>query len=448
MRFHRTFPLVAVATCAALALSAAPAWAQGPTLPQPVSAQAGGNWLAGQFNSDGYIPLSSNPDAANLSATANSVLALASSNVDPSLASTALSYLEQNVNAYVEQYGSNGPGQLSLLILDSYALGVDPTSFGGVNLVTSLLATQQKSGSEKGLFGTAKQVKYYDAGVYDQGLALAALSAVGETNGSAITNAESWLFAQQCADGGWTSYATSANPCNGSPARYTGPDTNSTSLAIEGLSAQGALNSSRAAKALTFLEKAQDSDGGWGYEPNSSSAPGSTDPDSTALVIQAILALGKSPSSAPFISHADPVAVLESFQATTGDDAGSFSYPGISGPDVLATYQAVPAVAGVVFPFNLFVTTSSLPGGTVGQSYTANLSAAGGNGPYTWSLAPGAGTLPAGLSLSSSGQIGGSPTGSGTSTFAVVVTDTETTTQPHHDHIGWAFLSITVSGAS
>ncbi len=450
MRFRRILTPAALAACTIIALvvSQAPADAATPRLPQPVSAQAGATWLAGQFTSKGYIPSQSDPGRADLSATANSILALASANVDPSRAATALSYMEDNVDAYVTQDGADGPGQLALLILDAHASGVDPTSFGGTDLVSRLLATEQTSGKNAGLFGTKSQVRDFDAGVYNQGLALAALAAVGETHGSSIKSAESWLLGQQCADGGWTSYESASNPCNGSPADFEGPDTNSTSLAIDGLSAQGDLGGSANAKAGAFLVNAQDGDGGWGYEPNTASAPGSTDPDSTALVVQAILALGDSPSQSPFIQNANPVSVLESFQTTSGENAGSFTFPGISGPNVIATYQAVPAVAGVLFPFNLFVTTSSLPAGTVGQHYKVTLAASGGNAPYTWSLAKGFGTLPAGLTLHSSGKISGIPTASGTSTFVVEVTDTKTMSQPQHDNVGWAFLSITTSAGS
>jgi hypothetical protein len=450
MWFRRILTPAAVALCTVLALmvSAAPANAETPNLPQPVSAQNGATWLAGQFTSQGYIPSQTDPGTADLSATANSILALASANVDPSLTSTALSYMENSVDAYVTQDGAPGPGQLALLILDAHALGVDPTSFGGTDLVTSLLGTQQTSGRNTGMFGTTAQAKAFLAGSYDQGLALAALAATGDTSGSAIKKADSWLLDQQCPDGGWTSYEDASNPCNGSPADYEGPDTNSTSLAIDGLSAQGDLGGSPTAKALGFLEHAQDSDGGWGYEPNSAKAPGSTDPDSTALVIQAILALGHSPSRSPFITKANPVSVLESFQATSGEDAGSFTYPGISGPNIIATYQAVPAVAGVLFPFNLFVTSTSLPAGSVGTAYKVTLTATGGNPPYTWSLAGGLGTLPSGLTLSSKGKISGTPTASGTSTFVVEVTDTKTTSSPRHDNVGWAFVSISVSAGS
>jgi hypothetical protein len=70
----------------------------------------------------------------------------------------------------------------------------------------------------------------------------------------------------------------------------------------------------------------------------------------------------------------------------------------------------------------LVITTSSLPGGTVGISYTATtLAATGGTPPYTWSVASGA--LPSGLSLSSAGVISGTPTAAGTVSVALKVTD-------------------------
>ena len=130
-----------------------------------------------------------------------------------------------------------------------------------------------------------------------------------------------------------------------------GPDTNSTALAVQGLSAQGVLGSAAAAKASTFIAQAEDSDGGWGYEPNAKGAPGSTDPDSTALVIQSILALGQSPSAAAFDkAGANPVSALLSFQLKSGSGKGAYFYPGSSDPNLLATYQAVPAAASRQVP--------------------------------------------------------------------------------------------------
>jgi hypothetical protein len=76
---------------------------------------------------------------------------------------------------------------------------------------------------------------------------------------------------------------------------------------------------------------------------------------------------------------------------------------------------------------SLSVTTTSLPGGSVGTAYSQTLAASGGVTPYTWSVTTG--TLPAGLSLDdSTGIITGTPTAAGTSDFTVTVTDSTTPT--------------------
>ena len=85
------------------------------------------------------------------------------------------------------------------------------------------------------------------------------------------------------------------------------------------------------------------------------------------------------------------------------------------------------AVAYTITPPPLAIsTTSPLPPGTVGFSYSQALVATGGTGPLTWTKS---GSLPAGLNLSNSGTIMGIPTVTGTSTFAVTVTDSSTPTQ-------------------
>jgi putative Ig domain-containing protein len=75
---------------------------------------------------------------------------------------------------------------------------------------------------------------------------------------------------------------------------------------------------------------------------------------------------------------------------------------------------------------NLAITTTSpLPGGSVGAAYNLQFAASGGTAPYQWAEATGS-TLPAGLSLSSTGLLSGTPTVSTTATFGVTVTDSET----------------------
>ena len=69
----------------------------------------------------------------------------------------------------------------------------------------------------------------------------------------------------------------------------------------------------------------------------------------------------------------------------------------------------------------LSIGTSSLPGGVVGTAYQQTLTASGGTGGYSWTVTSGA--VPAGLTLSAGGVIGGTPSSAGTASFTVQVTD-------------------------
>ena len=67
------------------------------------------------------------------------------------------------------------------------------------------------------------------------------------------------------------------------------------------------------------------------------------------------------------------------------------------------------------------ITTSALPGGTVGAAYSQSLAATGGTPPYTWSLLNA--SLPGGLTLSAAGSITGTASAAGMFTFTIRVTD-------------------------
>jgi hypothetical protein len=67
------------------------------------------------------------------------------------------------------------------------------------------------------------------------------------------------------------------------------------------------------------------------------------------------------------------------------------------------------------------LTPPSLANGTVGVIYNQTITASGGTAPYNFAVAFGA--LPAGLTLSSSGQLSGTPAAAGGFNFAVIVTD-------------------------
>jgi hypothetical protein len=120
-------------------------------------------------------------------------------------------------------------------------------------------------------------------------------------------------------------------------------------MAAQGLAAYG--QRPRQFTALAALRSIQSSDGGFPFL----AAPGQTsDPDSTALAIQAILAEQGSPGSAPWVKGgATPYTALATYQLGCGDPAagrGAFFYPGDRSPNTLASVQAVPALAGVTFP--------------------------------------------------------------------------------------------------
>lgn len=86
--------------------------------------------------------------------------------------------------------------------------------------------------------------------------------------------------------------------------------------------------------------------------------------------------------------------------------------------------------AGGIFAFDLaassgptaptITTTSPLPTGAFNVAYSQQLAASGGTTPYTWALASGA--LPAGLKLSSTGLISGTPSAGTTANFSIKVT--------------------------
>ncbi len=84
------------------------------------------------------------------------------------------------------------------------------------------------------------------------------------------------------------------------------------------------------------------------------------------------------------------------------------------------------------------ITTTSLPGGTVGTAYSQQLQATVGTGALSWTIS--AGTLPPPLTLSSGGVISGTPSTPGTFNFTVQATDTF----PQSDTQA---LSITIAAA-
>lgn len=142
-------------------------------------------------------------------------------------------------------------------------------------------------------------------------------------------------------------------------------------------------------------------------------------------VVSGRLPAGLSLSSAGAISGTPTAAGSSSFSAMVTDS----SRPALSQVAVLSLTVAAPILA---------IPSTALTGGQCGTSYSASLTATGGTPGYTWTVA--SGNLPAGLSLSRTGVISGTPTAAGTSGFAVQVTDAGSPAQ-----IQTASLSLTVA---
>ena len=349
-RARRGLRALVIAVAISLALGgilAGAASAAPPTATQ--RAQRGAQWLANQITANkGFVKSFGVADATD---TAYAVIALRAAGVDKPAANLAMKYLDTKLGSALRLDGTDSPGAIADYIMAAVADGQDPRHFNGTgvtnNLVNRLLATERRTGKDAGLFGA--QAPTYD-GAFREGLALAALeSANVAATDPHITQALTWLTNQQCANGMWEAYRTNvATPCPAAnPNTFTGPDTNSTSLAVQGLAAWG--RRPRQANVLTSLHVIQSSDAGFPFVAAPSQA---SDPDSTALVIQALIAENSPPTGTTWRKGAhSPFTALASYQLGCAQAGyGAFFFPGSTSPNTFATVQAVPAMASKTLP--------------------------------------------------------------------------------------------------
>lgn len=320
----------------ALPAAAAPPASGPPTDDGPTAAAWGAGWLASQLDANVPLQVFGSPDWGS---TVEAGLALAQTGVAPGTLAEVWDAVVADRDLVVAPLGSDDPGRLARVVLLATLTGADPRSVGGgagADLVARLEATIRTDGADAGLYGSADPT--YD-GAFRQGLAIAALSAAGGTVDPA---APAWLLAQQCADGAWMPYrADTSVPCAIDTDLFVGPDSNSTALGIVGLVRAGAGDAAVEA-GLGRLDADQAADGGWGFY-----AGDPTDPNSTAIVLQAYSTAGRQPGGAA-------TSALLSFQvgcdADPADRGGFASAFSDGAPDVLATVQAVPGAAGQAIP--------------------------------------------------------------------------------------------------
>jgi hypothetical protein len=141
---------------------------------------------------------------------------------------------------------------------------------------------------------------------------------------------------------------------------------------------------------------------------------------------QTLAATGDTPITWSMADGSDPLPDGMTLSAGgtvsgTPTKAGTFNFTvkatNAAGDDTQALSIVISAA-----PIAPTVTTTTLPGGTVGVAYSQTLAATG-DTPITWSMADGSDPLPGGLTLSTGGVISGTPTEAGTFTFTVEATN-------------------------
>lgn len=306
------------------------------------AAQAALGWLLARQQDDGSFA------GFDAGASADAIFALVAAGKDPNgvfkNGSTPVTYLGNQAATYAAKSAA-AAGKLTLAVV---AAGKDPRSFGEQNLLDLLARTYDAKTGQ------------YGVDITGHAYALLALAATGQPIPAQAVAA---LGTTQLPDGGWSFDGSAAS----------GSDTNTTALAVQALVAANA----RAAvfdRALAYLRSQQNADGGFPYS-KSSSFGADSDANSTANVIQALVAAGTDPRSLK-PGASDPIDALLALQNANG----AFRYQAAAPDDNdLATAQAIPALLLKPFP----IATVALP---VAQPVPASLPRTGGAVP-AWPLA-------------------------------------------------------------
>ncbi|MBE7184515.1 MAG: autotransporter domain-containing protein [Methylobacterium mesophilicum] len=139
---------------------------------------------------------------------------------------------------------------------------------------------------------------------------------------------------------------------------------------------------------------------------------------------------GTAPYSYAVTAGALPVGITLSPTGTlsgTPTVQGSFTFTvtaldsSTGGPNPGGAYVGSAAYTLSVNAPTIVVAPETLPAGTVAATYSQTLTASGGTGTYTYSIANG--TLPAGLALAADGTLAGTPTAGGAFGFTVQAAD-------------------------
>ncbi|MGN6160607.1 MAG: hypothetical protein ACTHOG_02780, partial [Marmoricola sp.] len=272
----------------------------------PGPANAGAGWLTSRLQSNGLLASQYGTDYWTSADAAFAQFATDhatdGTNLVTALASNVDHYISNADYGYPNEYSAGSTAKA--LVLAKLA-GIDPTNFGGVNLVTRLESLVASSGNSTGrIEDTVDPADQYGAdygNTLGQAFAVRALAEQGATTQAA--DALSYLLKQQCESGYFRIFFTNDKSatdqsCDGglpttgaSYGDHSNPSVDATAYALIELKAlpSADIDSTTAraiGKAEAWLEGVQNANGSWDDLPYSQD--GSANADSTGLATWAL----------------------------------------------------------------------------------------------------------------------------------------------------------------
>ncbi len=134
--------VVAVVAMVTTGLGVAPIASATPTPTSSIPARNAALWLASQVGPDGTATSPFSAGQVDVSSTLDIALSLAATGVDQAAFDRAMGWIVANVDEIVAPDGGpSGPGTIGVLLMLAGATGIDPGSFGGVDLLAALTST-------------------------------------------------------------------------------------------------------------------------------------------------------------------------------------------------------------------------------------------------------------------------------------------------------------------
>ncbi len=319
--------VILLVTCFGLG-SGRSTWARplGPTSSRALREAAvarGVDWIYTQFQQDAIRGISA-CDAAH-------AVALAGQNPDSGRwVKNDESLLKRCAQAFQDMPRKDA-GEAAKALLAVLAAGKDPRTFAGVDLIAFL---QNHYDPETGL--------YHPSNLFRNALAIIALAQARQPIPEAAVQA---ILVQQHPDHCW-----------GWPVGGDATDTDTSGLILHALALAGYAAHPAPNRCVARLRAMQNEDGGW--ELSGIYGDQVSNVDSTALVVEGLVAMGWDPETPLFTKNQNPVQAILSFQASDGSFWWRHTQPGTL---LLGTTQAIPPLLMMYPNEYILPSTSYLP---------------------------------------------------------------------------------------